>query len=72
MYDAQELLVVQTKHVTHNPFLTVGALDVVCRHYGTEYSSDELRRARNKIQQLMHDIARITIELYYYSPLNRI
>ncbi len=28
----------------------LGALDVVCRHYRTEYSSDALRRARNTIK----------------------
>ena len=47
----------------------LGALDVVCKHYRTEYSSDALRRARNRIQRLMHDIARITIELYYVKAL---
>ena len=50
----------------------LGALDVVCRHYRTEYSSDALRRARSKIQRLMHDIARITIELYYVKALPKV
>ena len=48
------------------------ALDVVCKHYGTEYGSDALRRARNRIQRLMHDIARITIELYYVKALLKV
>ena len=47
----------------------LGALDVVCRHYMTEYSSDALRRARNRIRRLMHEITRITIELYYVKAL---
>ena len=50
----------------------LGALDVVCRHYRTEYSSDALRRARNRIQRFMHDIARITIELYYVKALLKV
>ena len=48
------------------------ALDVVCRHYRTEYSSDALRRARNRIQRLMYDITRITIELYYVKALLKV
>ena len=48
------------------------ALDVVCRRYRTEYSSDALRRARNRIQRLMNDIARITIELYYVRALLKV
>jgi hypothetical protein len=47
----------------------VEALDVVCRHYRTEYSNDALRRARNRIQRLMHETTRITIELYYVKAL---
>ena len=50
----------------------LGALDVVCRHYRTEYSSDALRRAKNKIQRLMHTITRITIELYYVKALLKV
>ena len=48
------------------------ALDVVCKHYRTEYGSDALRRAKNKIQRLMHAITRITIELYYIKALLRV
>ena len=50
----------------------LGALDVVCRRYRTEYSSHALRRARNRIQRLMHDITRITIELYYVKALLKV
>jgi len=48
------------------------ALDAVCKHYRTEYSSDALRRARNRIQRLMYDITRITIELYYVKALLKV
>ena len=50
----------------------VEALEVVCKHYRTEYSSDALRRARNRIQRVMHDIARMTIELYYVKALLKV
>ena len=50
----------------------LGALDVVCRHYRTEYSSDALRKATNKIRRLMHIITRITIELYYVKALLKV
>ncbi len=50
----------------------VEALDVVCRHYRTEFSSDALRRAKNRIQRLMHDIARVTTELYYVKALLKV
>ena len=49
-----------------------GARDGGGRPYRTEYSSDALRRARNRIQRLMHDIARITIELYYVKALLKV
>ena len=50
----------------------VEALDVVCKHYRTEHSCDALRRAKNKIQRLMHIITRITIELYYAKALLKV
>ena len=50
----------------------VEALDVVCKHYRTEYGCDALRRAKNKIQRLMHIITRITIELYYVKALLKV
>ena len=48
------------------------ALDAECRHYRPEYSSDALRRARNRIQRLTHIITRITIELYYVKALLKV
>ncbi len=48
------------------------ALAVVCTHYRKEYSSDEIRRAKNKIQRLTRDIIRLTIELYYVKALLRV
>ena len=41
------------------------ALDVVCRHYRTEYASDELRRAKKKIRQLRDALMRLTLEVYF-------
>ena len=50
----------------------VEALDVVCRHYRTEYSNDALRKAKHRIRRLMHEITRITIELYYVKALLKV
>ena len=50
----------------------VEALDVVCRHYRTEYSNDALRQAKHRIRRLMHEITRITIELYYIKALLKV
>ena len=48
------------------------ALDVVCKHYRAEYSCDALRKAKNKIQRLLHMITRITVELYYTKALLKV
>ena len=48
------------------------ALDVVCRHYRTEYSNDALRKAKHRIRRLMRDVTRITIELYYVKALLKV
>ena len=50
----------------------VEALDVVCRHYRTECSNDALRKAKHRIRRLMHEITRITIELYYVKALLKV
>ena len=50
----------------------VVALDIVCIHYRTEYGLDVLRKAKNKIQRLMHTIVRLTIELYYVRALLKV
>ena len=50
----------------------VEALDVVCRHYRTEYSNDALRKAKHRIRRLMHEITRIRIELYYVKALLKV
>ena len=50
----------------------VEALDVVCKHYRTEYSCDALRKAKNKIKRLKYAITRLTIELYYVRTLLRV
>ena len=50
----------------------VEALDVVCRHYRTEYSNDALRQAKHRIRRLTHEITRITIELYYVKALLKV
>ena len=52
--------------------LTLQALDIICIHYRTEYGLDALRKAKNKIQRLMHTIVRLTIELYYVRALLKV
>ena len=43
----------------------VEALDVVCKHYRTEYGCDALRRAKKKIRQLRGVLMRLTLEVYF-------
>jgi len=50
----------------------IDALDVVRMRYRTECSLDALRKAKNKIQRLMHTIVRLTIELYYVRALLKV
>ena len=49
----------------------VEALDVVCRHYRTEYGINALHKAKDKIKRLMRVITRLTIELFYVRALQR-
>jgi hypothetical protein len=48
------------------------ALDVVCMHYRTEYSSDALRRTKKKIRQLRDALTHLTLEVYFLRCLCRV
>ena len=50
----------------------LAALDVVCACYRTEYNSDALRIEKNKIHRLLHQMTRVTIELYYLKVLLKV
>ena len=47
-------------------------LDVVCRHYRTEYASDELRKAKNKIRRLRGALMQLSIETYFLRCLCKV
>ena len=49
----------------------IQALEVVCSYYQANYTSDALRRARNKLRSLRRTLAKLRVEIgYVRSVLN--
>ena len=43
----------------------VQALDIVCSYYHATYTSDALRRERNKLRRLRRTLAKLRVDLGY-------
>ena len=50
----------------------LAALEIVCRHYRTEYGEAALREARKKVRQLRAQLMKLTLEVGFLRLLLKV